>query len=187
MWASNAAFATDFQLHLKRPHENTAVQVSITSKDDYDSDIPLSVPPRVHISWHPKDVAGVQRIRKTWESESHTLPRTPSGHLSRTSKSSSLPRYQQPTYQGIDRMLGERRSARLQNGTPHFPSNRTSTLPRDLRSSYSGSYSSKPASIQDKNWNVVSPPPNSTPKDETLPPWAKGYGDQFDYDDVVVV
>ena len=187
MWASNAAFATDFQLYLKRPHENTAVQVSITSKDNYDSDIPLSVPPRVHISWQPKDVAGVQRIRKTWESESHSLPRTPSGYLNRTSKSSSLPRYHQPSYQGLDRMLEERHSAKLPNGSSHFSSNQSSTLTRGLRSSYSGSFSSKPASIQDKNWNVVSPTAIKDSKEESLPQWAKGYGDQFDYDDVVVV
>ena len=194
IWASNAAFATDFHLQLNRPNESAAIQVSITSKDDYGSDIPLSVPPRVHIAWKPKDIAGVQRIRKTWEqNDSRTLPWSQASSFNRSSKSSSLPRHQQPVYKNIDRMLDDRRSGRFENGFAQPTANRSSTLPKELRSSYSGSspYTSKSVADQDKNWNVVSPLPTSpdtkTKVEEDLPQWAKGYGDQYDYDDVLVV
>lgn len=189
VWASNAAFATDFQLHLQRPHENAAVQVSITSKDDYDSDIPLSVSPRIRVTWQPKDFAGVQCIRRTWEqNETGTLSRTPSSsNVNYSSRTNSLSRNHHPSYFGGNRTQDERHS-RIENG---FSSRQTSTLPRDVKPGYTSPSvytSSKPVSVQDKNWNVVSPTSkNRVNEDDNLPQWAKGYGDEYDYDDVLVV
>ncbi|CAK8694083.1 unnamed protein product [Clavelina lepadiformis] len=206
IWESNTALATDFNIELERPYEDALLQVSFTSKDDYGSDIPLNVPPRVRISWRPKDIAGVQRIRKTWEmteaqrgaNEASTLPRNP--HSPTHKKSGSLPRYQQPTYLGIEKMLQDRPQSKPQDTMSPKPQGRISPQPQSRFSprlqgrvsprfqghlSSRPNYADKPTVVQDKNWNVVNSPTSNV--DEELPKWAKGYGDAFDYEDVVVV
>jgi len=186
VWEPNAAFATDFHIRLRRPRETGSVQISITSQDDYGSDIPLNVPPRVRVTWHPRNFAGVQRIKKTWEESevkaANTLPRNVNPQSPSTQrKSSSLPRYQQPVYLGIEKMLQERTvSPRNQDHSNQTEGSR---------------YGDKRMPEQDKRWNVVTSPTynNQAPSDmkvssdEELPQWAKGLGDQYDYDDVVVV
>nr|XP_002125456.1 uncharacterized protein LOC100175484 [Ciona intestinalis] len=183
VWESNVAFATDFHVHMRRPYEDASVQIAISSKDEHGSDIPLIVPSRVHVSWHPKDVAGVQRIRKTWEAseeKAQTIPRQYDPSAAR--KTTSLPRYQQPKYQSLEKLLQGRVSPRAPepqlNGIHPAPTATTSSR-----------YGGKPLPVQDKNWNVVTSPRDvtETSEDQNLPQWAKGLGDQFDYDDVVVV
>lgn len=182
-----------------KANETASIQISIMSQDEEGNEIPLSVPPRAHLIWQPKNVAGVTKLREAWESSSDgsISPQRRSWatrlgpqpylqqYLNPSHKSVSLPHYQQPASPKIDYGLKEKVGRLQEDEVANKEINQFST--NGLQKWHNTTVSS-----QDPNWNVVRDPSTQNEesydhKEKNLPDWAKGFGDDFDYDDVMVV
>ena len=175
VWESNAAFATDFQIFLRRPIETASLQVAISSQDSLDNDVPLAIPHRIPVTWQPGDkIAGVQRIRDAWESSENHVRNDKNVH--RTDLSLPIEGFETKSY------FQRSAFARLSR-------ERISKSPSDLRSSSPRTvYVGTPAPVQDKNWNVVASPTASESvqnSSSVLPLWANEAS--ADFGEIVVV
>ncbi|XP_039248709.2 uncharacterized protein LOC120326473 [Styela clava] len=223
IWAHGATVIVDFQVHMLKSNENASVQISIMSQDDGGNEIPLSVPPRAHLLWQPKNLAGVTKLREAWEvtGESEIQRKTwttrqgpkpfTSNYNSLGHKSVTMPRHMQPNYAKVDTLV-QRKMTRMQEVEAELKREeqkmkweeerkRRADERKDsaMSSSHSDKYhigsGSSASSIQDTDWNVIKDPRATIPtingaydsNGEPLPEWAKGLGEDFNYDDVVVV
>lgn len=169
------------------------LKVAITSHDEHGSEIPLSVPPRVRVTWQPSDVIGVQRIRKAWElneEKINSLPRQSTSSVV-NKKSKSLPRFQQPVYQGIEDVLRERVSPRVRGNTTPVQDHNwnnivTSPIPYNATNNKHTNNVAFHTHVENDR-NIAAYKQHGGSEDSDLPTWAKGLGDQYDNDDVMVV
>ena len=177
MWESNAAFATDFQIYFERSLEIASLQVSVSSQDSYENDVPLAIPHRIPVIWQPgNSIAGVHRIRDAWESNEAHKPPKKDRKLQKSDLSLPLQELESKSsfHRSVFARLSRERRAlspsEFRSGSPHTV------------------FMSSPAPIQDKNWNVVSSPTSSeTARNDPneLPKWANESGG--DFGEVVVV
>lgn len=119
IWTAGAAVVVDFKVRMLKANDSTSIQISIMSQDDTGNDIPLSVPPRIRLTWQPHNVAGVTRLREAWEetSDGSMTPQRSSwaarhgpqpyshsygnfGH-----KSVTMPRHVQPAYSKVESVV----------------------------------------------------------------------------------
>jgi len=176
VWESNTAFATDFHVYLDRPVEIASLQVSISSQDRMENDVPLAIPQRIPVTWQPGDsMTGVHRRRNAWESNEIHRPIKKDKNVMKSDL--SLPLQEFDTKSNFHRSVFARLSRE-----------RKALSPSDFRSGSPTVFVSSPAPVQDKNWNVVSSPTNAESvhnEPNELPQWANESGG--DFGEVVVV
>lgn len=102
-----------------KANDSASVQISIMSQDDTGNDIPLSVPPRIRLTWQPHNVAGVTRLREAWEETSdgsmtsqrsswaarHGPQPFSAKYGNHGHKSVTMPRHVQPAYSKVESVV----------------------------------------------------------------------------------
>lgn len=224
IWSPGAMVVIDFKVQMLKANEDASVQISILSQDDEGNEIPLSVAPRAHLFWQPKNVAGVTRLREAWESSSEgsispqrrswATRQGPQPYLHNnvkpSHKSVSLPRYQQPGYSKVETLVQKKRTRmqeveeELRREEERMKREEERAKREEERKAASANVAydqawnrvpERPTSQQGGNWNIVQDPrPTAVEYNggyeepgQPLPDWAKGLGEDFNYDDVMVV